>query len=415
MFDPEQTFLNISIPSNQNAKEWLKNFNSFYEENNLGIENEIDDTSDLSAFFKQINRVIVPKLQQAFVARKEFIYKNSATNWGGYQDPDTILKSIHLDNDIRKDQSECYDILDSFLYRYGLPLNFSTDANGKAAKKFMESFILKGVKGFLEHALPNFKCINFLKTNRNISRRRIDIIDLKQLPNQTEYLVNLLIQADKKTQEGIKTSLNQYFSHEFLNIADEVKISSQDEAKDSAVIMLRKGVHWFNLADEGFGINMVFSVVLLASMANDKLSAKINRSLEPSDGGEIEGWRELGWPAVLVIEEPESNLHPALQSKLADVFVDVAKKFNTQFIIETHSEYLIRKLQYLTAKGGIKPADTAIYYFYPPDDVPPGEDQVKRIDIQEDGSLTDDFGTGFFDEADKIAMSIWNMNKSQKN
>jgi predicted ATPase len=119
--------------------------------------------------------------------------------------------------------------------------------------------------------------------------------------------------------------------------------------------------------------------------------------------------------SIKSIEEPESNLHPALQSKLADMFIDAARTFNTQFIIETHSEYLIRKLQYFTAKGEIKTEDTAIYYFYPPDDVPPGEEQVKRIDIQEDGSLTDDFGTGFFDEADKIAMSIWNMNKSQKN
>jgi predicted ATPase len=91
------------------------------------------------------------------------------------------------------------------------------------------------------------------------------------------------------------------------------------------------------------------------------------------------------------------------------MFIDAARTFNIQFIIETHSEYLIRKLQYLTAKGEIKPEDTVIYYFYPPDDVPPGEEQVKRIDIQEDGSLTDDFGRGFFDEADNLAIDLYTL------
>jgi predicted ATPase len=50
---------------------------------------------------------------------------------------------------------------------------------------------------------------------------------------------------------------------------------------------------------------------------------------------------------VLLIEEPESNLHPALQSKLAVFFVELANKYNKQIIIETHSEYIIRKIQYV--------------------------------------------------------------------
>ena len=118
--------------------------------------------------------------------------------------------------------------------------------------------------------------------------------------------------------------------------------------------------------------------------------------------------------SLFIIEEPESNLHPALQSKLADFFVDASKEFNIQFIIETHSEYLIRKLQYLTAKKEIKPEDTQIYYFYPPNDVPEGEKQVYPINIEEDGSLTKNFGKGFFDEADNIALELFLL-KNQNN
>ena len=110
----------------------------------------------------------------------------------------------------------------------------------------------------------------------------------------------------------------------------------------------------------------------------------------------------FGNSSLLILEEPEANLHPDFQSKLADVIVSAGKKFNIQFIVETHSEYFIRKLQYLTAKKDILPEHTVIYYFYNPTDIPKGESQVNEINITPNGGLTDSFGTGFFDEATNI-------------
>lgn len=88
------------------------------------------------------------------------------------------------------------------------------------------------------------------------------------------------------------------------------------------------------------------------------------------------------------------------------MFVDAAKKFNIQFIVETHSEYLIRKLQYLTAKNEIKPENTAIYYFHNPSNIPEGENQVKRIEIRSDGMFKNDFGSGFFDESVLLTIDL---------
>jgi AAA15 family ATPase/GTPase len=110
---------------------------------------------------------------------------------------------------------------------------------------------------------------------------------------------------------------------------------------------------------------------------------------------------------ILYIEEPETNLHPKLQSKLADLFVDAHKTFNIQFIIETHSEYFIRKLQYLTARKEIQTTDTVIHYFYDVhEERPAGTPQVKEINIQPDGRLNGEFGAGFYDETARLMMAI---------
>jgi hypothetical protein len=117
----------------------------------------------------------------------------------------------------------------------------------------------------------------------------------------------------------------------------------------------------------------------------------------------------------LLIEEPESNLHPALQSKLADMFVEAQRIFEVRLLIETHSEYLIRKLQYLVAKGELAPEKTIIFYFNRANDrdvISGASERVKEITINTDGYLSDDFGPGFLDEANNISIALFGLNRN---
>jgi len=123
----------------------------------------------------------------------------------------------------------------------------------------------------------------------------------------------------------------------------------------------------------------------------------------------------LSFPATIIFEEPETGLHPAFQSKMAEMIVDIQKTFNLNLIIETHSEYIIRKLQYLTATEKINPEEVKIYYFNNPKKIPKDEDQIKKITIAKDGSLSDNFGTGFIDEATNMKFELLRFVKNQKN
>lgn len=65
---------------------------------------------------------------------------------------------------------------------------------------------------------------------------------------------------------------------------------------------------------------------------------------------------------VVIVEEPESHLHPLAQSVLAELFVHVATERGIQVIAETHSEHLFRRMQTLIAKGTIPAAKCSPYF-----------------------------------------------------
>jgi len=68
--------------------------------------------------------------------------------------------------------------------------------------------------------------------------------------------------------------------------------------------------------------------------------------------------------SVVLLEQPEIHLHPAVQSGLADVILNVAKHRNVQVVVESHSEHLLRRLQRRVAEddNDISPDDLALYF-----------------------------------------------------
>jgi len=114
----------------------------------------------------------------------------------------------------------------------------------------------------------------------------------------------------------------------------------------------------------------------------------------------------LTFDGIRFIQQPELHLHPALQSALADVFIDAMKTSQSQTIVETHSEhFLLRLLRRIrrTEHGKetayqLLPESVAVYYFDPQVN---GESIVTRQFITPLGDFYNDWPRGFFADRDQ--------------
>ncbi len=111
----------------------------------------------------------------------------------------------------------------------------------------------------------------------------------------------------------------------------------------------------------------------------------------------------------ICLEEPEANLHPDFQSLLADLLVDAHMRFEVSFLVETHSECLIREMQCLIAerKLTVSPYWDANIYFFNKRKMDEDIQAPFEINFNSNGSLTRDFGSGFVDEATNRILKLW--------
>jgi predicted ATP-dependent endonuclease of OLD family len=123
-----------------------------------------------------------------------------------------------------------------------------------------------------------------------------------------------------------------------------------------------------------------------------------------------------GQQLTILLEEPEQNLHPALQSKLADLIFEISQKFGLRFIIETHSEYLVRHSQVIAAKQlfeegvSLSTINETIKVYYISQ-----ERGVVDMLFLDNAKFDDHFDEGFFDQAARESLTISRLERINKN
>lgn len=96
----------------------------------------------------------------------------------------------------------------------------------------------------------------------------------------------------------------------------------------------------------------------------------------------------------ILLSEPEAHLHPQMQALVAQKFIDIYKKEQKQFFIETHSEHILHAFLYAIAKKELTPDQLRIYYFMNDN----GVAKVNEVKVDEHGRVEGGL-PGFFDHS----------------
>ena len=153
-----------------------------------------------------------------------------------------------------------------------------------------------------------------------------------------------------------------------------------------------------NLADKGMG-----SIQLMVLLFRLAITLPSKRDIR---NARAHHFHNLMHGKMIIIEEPEQNLHPMLQSKLADLFFKLNTEYGFSFLIETHSEYLIRRSQVIvgeqfSSQENLDSKNPFKVYYFPSDGTP------YDMKYRKDGCFVNEFGPGFFDEASNLAFKLF--------
>ncbi|WP_341228442.1 AAA family ATPase [uncultured Arcticibacterium sp.] len=275
-----------------------------------------------------------------------------------------------------------------------LLLKPKTNSAFQKADIFFDKYFFQSITNGFSTLSSIFKSIEYIPSVRYQVERII-------INNSNSFLQELLVQIHKtQLSKDAITFINKYL--ELFNVANEIQIEISEDSSTSKIIFLKNGLKE-ELADLGYGISQIVPIIL-------KMGLLItNNAANPKYGD------PFGNSSIVIIEEPETNLHPALQSKLAEMIIECYQTDNIQIIVETHSEYFIRKMQYLIAKKAFKAEDAIIYNFRKFNNDETESNAVKPIKFNKDGSLSENFYPGFFDEASSLELELLKIKRGNSN
>ena len=172
-----------------------------------------------------------------------------------------------------------------------------------------------------------------------------------------------------------------------LKIGEDFSIDSHFGEAYSVNIYERKGEASSSMSELGMGAIQMMTLLLYISSMMRKYKGK---NVKP----------------LIAFEEPEQNMHPNWQSHLADIFEEVRQK-GFRILVETHSEYMIRKSQVQVAQMQFADQDDlnencpiSTYYF-------PSEEKPYKMKYRTDGNFENDFDSGFYDVAADLAFQTF--------
>ena len=163
----------------------------------------------------------------------------------------------------------------------------------------------------------------------------------------------------------------------YLGLASEVLSRDLGKVGHSLQVALDGKADFRDLTHVGVGVSQALPVLVLGLVADPGSS--------------------------MVLEQPELHLHPKTQSLLADFLLSMALS-DKQFIVETHSEYIVDRIRYrIAASGNDSPLHkaSALYFVERSDE----GSSFREVTVNDYGAI-EDWPKGFFDESCHQAADI---------
>ena len=162
--------------------------------------------------------------------------------------------------------------------------------------------------------------------------KRYYMLDKAKVTFSLDTLDGDAIAEVMKENKKVKKSVNEWFSKFDLNI--DVK-----EFKEVIhhVNVTQNGLP-LDITDVGFGISQVLPIIIQGFLSESH--------------------------TLTIIEQPEIHLHPKMQAE-GDLFIDIVKTNDKRLILETHSEYILRRIRRRISEGKISSKDVSICLFHP--------------------------------------------------
>ena len=200
-----------------------------------------------------------------------------------------------------------------------------------------------------------------------------------------EFSANVLYRSDR-----IKSEVNRWFKQDKFNIPYTLDVRNAGEAMYGdeyirIVLTDKRNDTEVTLADVGYGINQILPIII--------------EGIASQEG------------SIVCVEQPEIHIHPRLQAHVADLMIDTIDDKDgkrKQWIVETHSELLVRRIQTRIAQGDISPSDVCVLYVDPNDDDDYKGSAIKELRLDETGSWLDEWPQGFFEEGHEQTMAVVN-------
>lgn len=173
-------------------------------------------------------------------------------------------------------------------------------------------------------------------------------------------------------REDVSAALQRLGVPYDLDVVTAAESTDRSIFGDMAAVVLtdtRSGTR-LSTADVGFGISQVLPIVT-------ELSARTE--------------------SIILIEQPEIHLHPAMQADLADQLIESIEESGraNQVIAETHSEALMLRIQRRIREGLLNPDEVVVLYV---DQDELGTAVVRELRLDGDGDFIDAWPHGFFAE-----------------